>query len=107
MSRKSKSHNDKILRRSALSFDRGNGSLDVDHVLRSEPWKNIEKFEKSEAATIQKALNEFDDIITQVKNLEAKGKNEIKTHHYSPNIRAIFRAEHRCMQVCRMLVEMR
>lgn len=75
MSRKSRSDN-ATTRRSALSFIGANGSLDVDHVLQCNPWKDVETFEKSEAACIQNMLNDFDNIITQEKNLKV-GKNEI------------------------------
>lgn len=71
MSRKSSD-----IRRSALSFIGANGSLDIDHVLQSNPWKKVEMFEKSEAACIQNVLNDFDNMITQEKNLKA-GENKI------------------------------
>lgn len=64
------------IRRSALSFDGGNGSLDVEHVLQSDPRKDVEKFKKSEVACIQNILNNFDDIITQEKTLKP-GKNDV------------------------------
>lgn len=76
MSRNTKSRDNKIVRRSALSFAGANGSLDVDHILQSDPWKNVETFEKSEAACIQKVLNDFDNMIIQEKTLKA-GENKI------------------------------
>lgn len=76
MSRNTKSHENKNMRRSALSFAGADGSLDVDHILQSDPWKNVETFEKTEAACIQNILNDFDNMITQEKTLKA-GENEI------------------------------
>lgn len=76
MSRNTKKHNDKCTRRSALSFDIcANGSLDDEHILASEPWKNVQIFETSEAAAIQNVLDKFNNMITQEKALKVKGKN--------------------------------
>ncbi|XP_018405488.1 PREDICTED: serine/threonine-protein kinase DCLK3 [Cyphomyrmex costatus] len=73
MSRNTKSHNNKDMRkRSALSFIGGDGSLDVDHVLQSKPWENIKEFEESEAGCIQNVLNDFVKAVTQEKSVEAK-----------------------------------
>ncbi|KAG5311918.1 SBK1 kinase, partial [Pseudoatta argentina] len=73
MSHDTKSHNNKDMRRrSALSFIGGDGSLDIDHVLQSEPWKNIEKFKNSEAGCVQTMLDNFIETITQNNTIEAK-----------------------------------
>ncbi|KYN35513.1 hypothetical protein ALC56_10070 [Trachymyrmex septentrionalis] len=73
MNRDTKSRNNKdTRRRSALSFIGGDGSLDIDHVLQSEPWKNIEKFKNSEAGCIQTMLDDFVETITQKNTIEAK-----------------------------------
>lgn len=69
-----KTSSDTNMRRSALSFASANASLDVDHVLQSEPWKNIAIFDESEAGCIQNILNDFNDKIKQEKILKA-GKN--------------------------------
>lgn len=94
MSRNTKSHNNKdVRRRSALSFIGGDGSLDIDDILQSEPWKNVEKFKNSEAGCIQNMLDDFVKIITQENTVESnegllkiiKGKKTrfyIKTHYY-------------------------
>ncbi|CAL1687025.1 unnamed protein product [Lasius platythorax] len=72
MSRNTKSHKN-VQRRSALSFDGADDSLDhyIDHIVQSNPWKNVEEIEKSDAARIQNVLNEFDDMITQEKTSKA------------------------------------
>ncbi|EGI60995.1 Serine/threonine-protein kinase SBK1 [Acromyrmex echinatior] len=73
MSHDTKSYNNKDMRRrSALSFIGGDGSLDIDHVLQSEPWKNIEKFKNSEAGCVQTMLDNFIETITQNNTIEAK-----------------------------------
>jgi len=73
MNHDTKSRNNKDMRRrSALSFIGGDGSLDIDHVLQSEPWKNIEKFKNSEAGCIQTMLDNFVETITQKNTIEAK-----------------------------------
>ncbi|KYN28254.1 hypothetical protein ALC57_02315 [Trachymyrmex cornetzi] len=73
MSHDMKNHNNKDMRRrSALSFIGGDGSLDIDHVLQSEPWKDIEKFKNSEAGCIQTILDDFVETITQKNTIEAK-----------------------------------
>jgi len=95
MNHDTKSRNNKDMRRrSALSFIGGDGSLDIDHVLQSEPWKNIEKFKNSEAGCIQTMLDNFVETITQKNTIEAKegflklikGKKKkqdfIKTYYY-------------------------
>ncbi|XP_072749151.1 uncharacterized protein [Anoplolepis gracilipes] len=66
------SHNTKnknVQRRSALSFAGADDSIDryIDNIVESNPWKNVEEIEKSDAARIQNVLNEFDDMITQQK----------------------------------------
>ncbi|KYQ51148.1 Serine/threonine-protein kinase SBK1 [Trachymyrmex zeteki] len=72
MSRNTKSHNNKdVRRRSALSFIGGDGSLDIDDILQSEPWKNVEKFKNSEAGCIQNMLDDFVKIITQENTVES------------------------------------
>ncbi|KMQ95767.1 serine threonine-protein kinase sbk1 [Lasius niger] len=73
MSRNTKSHKN-VQRRSALSFDGADDSLDhyIDHIVQSNPWKNVEEIEKSDAARIQNVLNEFDDMITQEKTSKAE-----------------------------------
>ncbi|EFN60381.1 hypothetical protein EAG_02093 [Camponotus floridanus] len=67
MSRKS------VQRRSALSFAGADDSIDhyIDSIVQSDPWKHIEKIEKSDAARIQSVLNEFNDRITQEKTCKA------------------------------------
>ncbi|XP_011691400.1 PREDICTED: uncharacterized protein DDB_G0286299-like isoform X2 [Wasmannia auropunctata] len=77
MSRNTKNRNGNI-RRSALSFAGGDGSLDVDHVLESDPWKDIEKFETSEVARIQNVLKDFGDMIAQEKTLKVKDHTTAK-----------------------------
>lgn len=52
-------------KRSSLSFNDGNASLDVDDVLRSNPWKDINKFEQSDAGRIQRALNEANETFAK------------------------------------------
>lgn len=76
MSHNTKTHSDKNMRRSALSFAGANGSLDVDHLLQSDPWKNVTMFDETEVGCIQNVLNDFNDKIQQEKSLKA-GKNKI------------------------------
>ncbi|XP_011878305.1 PREDICTED: dentin sialophosphoprotein-like [Vollenhovia emeryi] len=84
MSRKTKSHGGTNMRRSALSFIGANGSLDVDDILQSDVWKNVEMFEKSEAACIQNILNDFDDKITQENVLKAGNTTAKKSPKVNP-----------------------
>lgn len=75
MSRKS------VQRRSALSFAGADDSIDhyIDNIVQSDPWKHVEKIEKSDAARIQSVLNEFNDRITQEKTCRAgKSYNKIQ-----------------------------
>lgn len=66
---------DKNKRRSALSFN-ANGSLDIDDVLQSDPWKHIAMFDDTEAACIQNILHDFNSEFTQEKALKPS-KNKI------------------------------
>ncbi|XP_036144983.1 dentin sialophosphoprotein [Monomorium pharaonis] len=72
------SRNNKNIRRSALSFDGADGTLDIDHILQTDPWKNVEMFETKETACIQNVLSDFNNIITQAKTLKATGNTTAK-----------------------------
>lgn len=90
MSRNTKSHKN-VQRRSALSFDGADDSLDhyIDHIVQSNPWKNVEEIEKSDAARIQNVLNEFDDMIMQEKTSKAGESCSEILHKMSQNLRFI------------------
>lgn len=78
MSRNTKSHKN-VQRRSALSFAGADDSIDhyIDNIVQSDPWRHMEKIEKSDAARIQNVLNEFNDKIMQEKTSKGKSYNEI------------------------------
>lgn len=79
MSRNTKGHKN-VQRRSALSFAGADDSIDhyIDNIIQSDPWRHVEKIEKSDAARIQSVLNEFNDKIMQEKTSKAgKSYNEM------------------------------
>jgi hypothetical protein len=67
-----------LQRRSALSFAGADGSLDVDYILQTDVWEDIEKFEETIAGQVQNVLNEFRDKLTQVSPSPSPGPSKEK-----------------------------
>lgn len=70
----------KNMRRSALSFNGGDDTIDdfIDGIVQSESWKDTDEIEYSDIGRIQNVLNQFDEKITQEKILKSgENYNEI------------------------------
>lgn len=54
--------------RSSLSFDVPNGVLDIEDILKRNPWKQAERFTETDAGLIQTMLDDFNVIVREIKH---------------------------------------
>lgn len=81
MSAAKKSRNSQ--KRSGLSFAGANGSLDIEEILKTDIWTEVDKFEETDVGKAQDVLDTYRDTLAQE---PSPGKKNQKAGIYNYNI---------------------